>query len=53
MVPVAAMNQAHRIEPEPPLTWLYLVECLLCLGLMIAALWLALAFGVLYFGPVQ
>ena len=39
------MNQAHRIEPEPTLTWLYLVQCLLCLGLMIAALWLCILFG--------
>ena len=28
---------AHRIEPEPPLDWLYLAQCLACLALLVAA----------------
>ena len=41
---------AHLPQPEPTLTWLYLVQCLLCLGLMIAALWLCILFGWATFG---
>lgn len=36
---------AHRIEPEPPLDLLYLVQCLLCLGVMIVAVWCLMALG--------
>jgi len=42
--------QAHRIEPEPTLTWLYLVQCLATLGLIGLALWLCILFGWATFG---
>ena len=38
-------NQAHLPTEEPPLTWLYLVECLATLALRGLALWLCILFG--------
>ena len=38
-------SQAHRIEPEPPLDIVYLVKCLVTLGVIGMALWCAMALG--------
>lgn len=41
---------AHRVEPEPPLDWPYLVKCVACLGLMVVALYGMYIVGWVMFG---
>ncbi len=38
-------SQAHRIEPEPPLDLVYLIQCLACLALIFAAFYGAILVG--------
>ena len=39
------IRMAHRIEPEPPLDLVYLVKCLVTLGVIGMALYLAILVG--------